>query len=383
MVEPSLRPRARHDGGAPINHGAGMMNRVRAAAVAAGVLLSLGAAPPASAQQTAGMAPPVEIYAAPAVDVQPRLMNGAAIGRRLTERYPPALLARRVSGAVLLRFRIQPDGSVDSVSAVQATDTAFVETALAVGRELVFTAARVGGRAVPIWQTFDLRFLPTPRTGYDAGDRQPVLRNGAEVDRLIAARYPPDQLAGKVRGTVLLRFMIRTDGRVDSASVLPLRATNAAFVEPAAAVVRRLAFTPAKVSGQPVAYWHSFDILFRPPGQPTPPPAQGADAGAEAPPPPPSSSPDEGTYELSAVEEQPRLRNGTEVARQIAASFPSTLPDSVVAGRVVLRFRIQENGRVDSATVSVVQATNPAFAETAMAVARQMRFTPARTGGRG
>ena len=339
----------------------------RLVSVAAGAWLAV--APPAAAQQAAGTAPPVEIYTPPAVDVQPRLMNGAAIGRLLTERYPPALLARRISGAVLLRFRVLADGSVDSVSVVQATDTAFVEPAMAVGRELTFMPAWVGDRPVAIGYTFDLRFLPTSRTGYDSGDRQPVLRNGDEIDRLVAAVYPPALLAGKVPGSVLLRFLILPDGRVDSASVLPLRATNAAFVEPAAAVVRRLAFTPAKVGGQPVAYWHSFDILFRPPGERTTPPF-------------PSVPPDEGTYELSAVEEQPRLQNGADITRQLSASFPSSLPDSVVAGRVVLRFRILEDGRVDSATISVQHATNPAFGETAMTVARQMRFRPARTGGR-
>ena len=98
-----------------------------------------------------------------------------------------------------------------------------------------------------------------------------------------------------------------------------------------------------------------------------------------APPPPP---PAEGSYELWAVEEQPRLRNADKVAERIAAAYPPALADSGIGGQVRLRLRILENGRVDPESVSVLQATNPAFVEAATTVARQMRFAPAKARGR-
>ncbi|HEX8373892.1 MAG TPA: energy transducer TonB, partial [Geminicoccaceae bacterium] len=141
----------------------------------------LAAALPVAAQQNAGDSARVVTD----LDQQPTLLNTGEIIRLMSELHPPALLAGRVSGAVFLRFRILEDGRVDSasVSAVQATDPAFVEPATAVGRRLVFSAPKVGGRPVSPWYEFDLRFLPTSRVEARSGNRQPVLRNGGEVDR--------------------------------------------------------------------------------------------------------------------------------------------------------------------------------------------------------
>jgi TonB family protein len=332
----------------------------------------LAAAPPAAAQQTGGTAPPVAIYEPPAVDEQPRLLN-LAILRQMTRWYPPALLADGVSGAVFLRFRILTDGSVDSVSALQATDAAFVEPAKTIARRFAYTPAKVGGRPVTVWHTFDLRFLPTPRTAYDPGDRMPVLQNEDEIHRLTTAQYPPALRAGRVGGAVLVRFRVLTDGRVDSASVLPLQSTHAALVEPAVAVARQLAFRPALVGGCPVEYWHSFNFLFDPRDG-----VGRADVGRVAAPPPP---PAEGCVPSAAME-QPRLLNADRVARRMAAVYPSALADSGIVGEVHLRFRVLLNGRVDPESVSAVQASNQAFAEAAIRLVEEMRFRPARVGGR-
>jgi TonB family protein len=334
----------------------------------------LAAAPPAAAQQNAADAPPPAAVTDPSrLDQQPRLLNTGEVTRQITERYPPALLAGRVSGAVFLRFRILEDGRVDSasVSAVQATDPAFVEPATAVGRRLVFSAPAVGGRPVSLWYEFDIRFLPTSSTRASSGDRQPLLRNGGEVDQHVAALYPPALRDARVAGRVLLRLRIEADGRVDSASVAPLQATDPAFVEPAKAAARRMVFTPASAEGLPVAYWHSWSLRFQPPAQ-----AHGEEGVSR------TAPPDEGTYELSAIEEQPRLQNAAEVARLITTAYPAALADSGIAGHVMLRFRILENGQADPATISAVQSTHPGFAEPAISVARGMRFRPARTGGR-
>lgn len=301
-----------------------------------------------------------------AADLHLRLLNTDAIARQLSERYPPALLERRVSGAVRLRFRIRTDGLVDSasLSAVQATDSAFVERALAIGRQLEFTPTVLGGRPEEFWYTFDLRFLPT-RDDDPRGDRQPRLRNGGEVDRLVAQGYPPEMEMNRVWGAVLLRFRIQANGRVDAATVLPMEWTDTAFVRPAAEVARRMTFEPATADGRPVAYWHSFVIHFgRPPEIER------------------STPPDEGTYEMAAVEVLPRLRNGAEVTRQITALYPPALADSGIGGEVVLRFRVMEDGRVDPATVAVDETTHPALAEPGREIVLRMRFSPAMVNNR-
>jgi TonB family protein len=250
-----------------------------------------------------------------------------------------------------------------------------VEPAKTIARRFGYSPAKVGGRPVTVWHTFDLRFLPTPRTAYDPGDRIPDLQNEDEIHGLTNAQYPPALRAGRVVGTVLVRFKVLTDGRVDSASVLPLQSTHAAFVEPAAAVARQLVFRPALVGTRPVEYWHSFTLPFDPRAGVGP----GVVVRPVVPPPPPPQA--EG-YELSAVDERPRLLDAGRFARRIAAVYPSALADSGIAGEVYLRFRILLDGHVDPESVSAVRASHPAFAEAATTLVQEIRFRPARVGGR-
>lgn len=195
--------------------------------------------------------------------------------------------------------------------------------------------------------------------------RPPRLLNPDEVERQLAALYPADRA---VTGDVLLRLTVLRDGTVDSRSISVVRATNAAFATPATTIARRLLFTPAVLhDGRIVAAWITFPIHF---GTPTP-----VWSGREAP-------PDEGSYELSAVEDEPVLLNGGEMQRQIARLYPPALRDSGVAGHVVVRFRIVENGGVDPESITVEETTNAAFALPSATVTARMRFSPAKVGGR-
>jgi len=92
--------------------------------------------------------------------------------------------------------------------------------------------------------------------------------------------------------------------------------------------------------------------------------------------------PDEGTYALAAVEELPRMRNVPEVSRMVQSSYPAALRGSGITGRVQLRFRLLENGRVDPATVQVTESTHEAFNEPAIAAVRRIVMAPAMVNGR-
>jgi TonB family protein len=322
--------------------------------------------PTRAAADSAGYASDVS-----AADLHPRLLNSATIIPQLSERYPPALMARRVAGAVLLRFRIRTDGLVDSasISAVRSSDTAFVQPALAIGRQLAFTPTVLGGRPAEFWYTFNLRFLPTEGAGA-RDDRAPRLTNGAEVDRRTAAGHPADLRANHVSGAVSLWFRIRANGRVDAASVVPLEWTHEAFVEPAAHVARRMVFAPAMVRGRPLDYWHSYILRFTVPGVAERRRLIYEPSGVQR-----STPPGEGTYEMAAVEVLPALRDRARVVRQIQAGFAAALADSGGAGQVTLRVRVMQDGGVDPATVEV-EATNPAVVQAATEIARRLRFSP-------
>jgi protein TonB len=91
---------------------------------------------------------------------------------------------------------------------------------------------------------------------------------------------------------------------------------------------------------------------------------------------------DEGTYELSAVEEQPELSNRSEVARQLSRNYPPLLRDAGVVGTVTVRMRGMENGSVDPESVASENSTHEAFGDAAKRVVERMRFRPAKVGGR-
>lgn len=92
--------------------------------------------------------------------------------------------------------------------------------------------------------------------------------------------------------------------------------------------------------------------------------------------------PAEGTYELSAVEEMPEIRNRRDIARLVAAGYPVDLRGTGTQAGVTLRFRVLTTGRVDPATVTVVESAHEAFNEPAVQVARRMLFRPAGINGR-
>jgi protein TonB len=92
--------------------------------------------------------------------------------------------------------------------------------------------------------------------------------------------------------------------------------------------------------------------------------------------------PDEGTYDLASVDEQPGLNNRTEVQRFIERNYPPLLRDAGIAGTVTLRMRINEDGRVDGESITVENATHDGFADTAKRAVERMRFRPAKVNGK-
>jgi len=95
-----------------------------------------------------------------------------------------------------------------------------------------------------------------------------------------------------------------------------------------------------------------------------------------------TAPPDEGTYEIDAVEEQPSLSNASEVSRQLSRQYPPLLRDAGVTGTVTLRMRVLENGTVDPSSISIENSTHDAFGDAAKRVVERMRFRPAKVGGK-
>lgn len=60
--------------------------------------------------------------------------------------------------------------------------------------------------------------------------------------------------------------------------------------------------------------------------------------------------------------------------------YPEILRQSRIEGGVRVRFVVDENGRAELATLTVLESTHPAFVESVRAVLPRLRFTPARVG---
>jgi periplasmic protein TonB len=91
--------------------------------------------------------------------------------------------------------------------------------------------------------------------------------------------------------------------------------------------------------------------------------------------------PDEGTYELSAVEEQPRPSNIPEFQRLLERNYPPLLREAGVTGTVQVRMRVEEDGTVDASSISIESASNDQFGDATKRAVARLRFRPAKVGG--
>jgi protein TonB len=91
--------------------------------------------------------------------------------------------------------------------------------------------------------------------------------------------------------------------------------------------------------------------------------------------------PDEGTYELSAVEEQPRPTNVAEFQRLLERNYPPLLREAGVTGTVQVRMRVEEDGHVDAESITIESATNDQFGDATKRAVERLRFRPAKVGG--
>lgn len=94
----------------------------------------------------------------------PQLLNQDELLQFLRRRFPVGLRDAGVSGEVVLRIRVQPDGRVDagSVRVISASDVRFVPAAAGAVEILRFRPARRNGRVVSAWVTLPIQFTTRP-----------------------------------------------------------------------------------------------------------------------------------------------------------------------------------------------------------------------------
>ena len=95
-----------------------------------------------------------------------------------------------------------------------------------------------------------------------------------------------------------------------------------------------------------------------------------------------TTPPEEGTYELSAVEEQPRPTNLADLRRQLERNYPPLLRDARVTGTVQVRMRVMEDGSVDAGSIQVTSSSHEQFNDPTIRSVQRLRFRPAKVNGR-
>jgi TonB family protein len=111
-------------------------------------------------------------------------------------------------------------------------------------------------------------------------------------------------------------------------------------------------------------------------------PSQPAVAESAAPPPAARPSVDANrVYGGGEVDQAPSLSNGSAFRSAVTRTYPASLRNTGRWGNALVSFTVGADGRVERSSISVDQASHPAFRSAATAAISAARFTPARVNG--
>jgi TonB family protein len=189
----------------------------------------------------------------------------------------------------------------------------------------------------------------------------PQLDNRADVLAYMIDHYPPELRDRHDFEMPWLWMLVDTEGRMRGGRVVKTSG-KAAFDSLAIAALRVARFTPATLQGRPVDLWMpmpiqvAYEDLARrsSPEKPTP-----------------------GEPHFTPYTQKPTLLNRQEVSQALVKNYPPDLRAVGVGGTVLTWVLVDEQGHI--ADVQVKESSgNDQLDSAAMAVARVMRFTPAR-----
>lgn len=92
---------------------------------------------------------------------------------------------------------------------------------------------------------------------------------------------------------------------------------------------------------------------------------------------------DDKVYAIAEVQTPPKLTSSVLAAKLIQESYPAELKSRGVGGMVELQFVVDSKGKVDPASVEVVDATQTALGEAAKKVVARLDFSPGKVNGAG
>jgi TonB family protein len=231
-------------------------------------------------------------YELASVEERPSPINTRELLRALERSYPPLLRDARVAGTVQVRFRVLPDGTVDttSIRITRSSQEEFNQPTIDAVSILRFRPAKVGGRPVRAWVELPISWTvegppadsadgkpvepgsftgagPDSQGAYEvsAVEVVPQPLNARDLTRALERNYPPLARDARVNGHVQVRLRVMADGRVDPESISIVESSHELFEEPTRNAVQVLRFRPARVNGRDVAVWVTLPIVWTPP----------------------------------------------------------------------------------------------------------------------
>ncbi|WP_420454977.1 TonB family protein [Rubrivirga sp.] len=279
----------------------------------------------------------------------------------------PALALGTVRGSSSLKTRI--DAMTRPLSPTRARRLGhlgrlsglLVAAAVVVGA--VGTASRPATAAAPVPSA--VAALDTTDV-YEIVDEMPELIGGLEgiQQRL---DYPELQYRAGVQGTAVLQFIVSTEGEVTDLQVIR-SAGNDGLDRAAIVAVQDARFRPGRQGGEAVRVRFAVPVTFRIGDAPARPERR-APVGEVRP----------GDPEIFEVAEvQPELIGGL-AGLQERVVYPPLAREAGIEGQVVVQFVVNEQGRVEDATV--LRTPDEILSEAALAAVRGLTFRPGRDGG--
>jgi TonB family protein len=205
--------------------------------------------------------------------------------------------------------------------------------------------------SVPVYELADVEVLPRPQ---NVGDFTAALRDG----------YPTHLREAGVGGTVHVAFVVGPDGQPRDVRVLST--PDSTLSVPSVHAIGLLRFSPAQVQGRAVPVRVEQPIIWRVE-------TAVAESGQPA---SPAASPGSEGYELSQVDELPRMLNVRDFQRALRQEHPRVDTHPGVQAVVQVRFRVEEDGSTSNATVT--HSTDQRFNAPTLRAVEVLRFRPAR-----